>query len=137
MDAPKITNLNSSLSLTNILLILISLLLVGNFIWTSSSMMLIDETSTPVPTVVPTPIPLQVKEWEYKFVRIYDFVEGPFGGYTNSQTDGATTIGLEGNAATLKAINQLGRDGWELVSVVQSSGEIVANLIFKRMLTDK
>ena len=132
MDASKTIEKKPSLFLTNILLVVISVILLGNLFWTPPNEALVGEASTPVPTVAP-----EVQEWEYKFVRVDSLSEGPFGGYLNIQSDGGTKIGLEGNTVTLKAINQLGNEGWELVSVIHNYGETGANLVFKRLLSQK
>lgn len=46
--------------------------------------------------------------------------------YVNAKGEYQTTTG------TWTPLNQLGNEGWELVSVVQESGELVA--FFKRLL---
>lgn len=136
MNTTNSNHKNPSLLFTNILLVLIALLSAGN-LWMpkEKGIDVSGQTPTPSPTIAPPQEKQEVQKWEYKFVWVNDVIEGPFGGYEGIQTDGNTAIGLSGNTATLKAINQLGTEGWELVNTIHNYGETGANLIFKRQIT--
>ena len=71
------------------------------------------------------------QEWEYKTLRLENMIWGPFG---YSVCESETCFTEDGDVDTLRKMNALGSDGWELVGIAHNAQDIGAVLIFKRPL---
>jgi len=74
-----------------------------------------------------------VQQWEYKTVVVESAWLGPFG-FADTEIELHTKVGENSNDETFNYIEELGKDGWELVSFVNNLDGLEGTMIFKRPL---
>jgi hypothetical protein len=88
-------------------------------------------SQTPSTQAVLNQVSLARPQWEYLTLSAADLNFGPFG--VNFCSEG-TCFEMNNSRETSTQLNELGEQGWELVSVIYNSGEYEALLIFKRQV---